>query len=64
MHHHDGVPVLEHRHAGDEEPHTHDEFISTLEHGARTTTNGRPTPDEATPLDDFKSTGLTRLERP
>ena len=58
-HRYNDVAVFTHRHSGDAVEHDHHSYVWN---GNRTFTkdkDGRPTPNEATPLDDLRVATLT-----
>lgn len=53
-HQYNEVAVFTHRHQGDAEPHTHHSCVWDGTRSYTRDADGRPTPDEATPLDDLR----------
>lgn len=54
VHRHAGMPVLRHRHDGDDQPHRHHGYEFHVDQPARTVdADGRRTPGEVTPMEEL-----------
>ena len=63
FHRYNEVAVFTHRHSGDDVEHDHHSYVWDSNRTFTKDEQGRPTPNEATPLDDLGATTLSYASR-